>query len=104
VTRTLFAALLGGHVAWTAHLLASYFVASLPCPPGGTWSTVALQAATFSALAVTAAAVAAGRAAARERAAPEQRFLGRFGMALGAVFLFAIVLAAVPAALLSPCT
>jgi hypothetical protein len=103
VTRTLWVALFAGHLAWTVHLLLSYLVAALACSSGGGWSPVPLHLTTVSALAVAAAGLAAGGAAAREREAPERRFVGRFALALGAVFLFAIVLAGGAGLFLLPC-
>ncbi len=103
MTRTLWFAVFGGHVAWTAHLLVGYFLASLACASSGSWSGAPLHVTTISALAVTVAGVGAGRAAASQRGTPEQRFIGRFGIALSAVFLFAIVLAGAAGAFLPPC-
>lgn len=102
MTGTLWVALLAGHLAWSVHLLVSYFLASLACSSSGSWSAVPFQVATISALAVTAAGLAAGRAGA-SNSAPERRFVGHFGLALGAVFLFAIVLAGAAGLFLAPC-
>lgn len=105
MTRTLWIALLAGHVAWTAHLLLSYFAASLACAapagPGG-WSFTPIHVATLAAIALTSVGIAAGRVATLDQV-PEHRFVGRLGIAASAVFLFAIALAGIAPLFLSPC-
>ncbi len=102
MTRTLWFAVFAGHLAWSAHLLIGYFMASLTCGSAGTGPAVPLHVATVSALAVTTAGIAAGRAAASQPAL-EHRFVGYFGITLGAIFLFAIALAGAVAVFVSPC-
>ena len=92
MTRTLWVALLAGHVAWTAHLLFSYFAASLACAAPVGWSFAPLHVATLAAVSLASLGIAAARTATTQPA-PEHRFVGQLGLTAGAVFLFAIALA-----------
>ncbi len=103
MTRRLWFALFAGHLAWTAHLLVSYLLASLPCSASGSVSPLPIHMATVTALAVTVAGIAAGRAVAGDPEASARPFVGRFTITLSVIFLFAIVLAGGTALFVSAC-
>ena len=107
MTRKLWVALLAGHLAWTAHLLLSYFGAALACPPladrvGWIFSPIPLYVATLAAVLVATVGIATGWTA-TSGPSPERRFVGRLGLTAGAVFLFAIAMAGVMPLVLPPC-
>jgi hypothetical protein len=106
--------LLGGHVTWSLHLLASYFLADLACISGDGWLWAIRNLATLVAAAVTAALIAiAWRQRSRssrghahqagEEPAEEYRFLARVALVLSGVFLLAIVWAGSTNFFLAPC-
>lgn len=87
--RLLFA-LLGGGVAWSAHLLASYAVVAIACANGWPGARPTLVILTLGAAAV---AVIAGVTAGRGPAQPAATHtLSRVGGGLNALFTFLIVL------------
>jgi hypothetical protein len=117
VTRVLWFGLVGGHLAWTAHLLLSYFLADLACGSDTAELAAGRHILTVVAVVVTGAAAAAVWAL-RRRASPplapnapagagelaaERRFVARFALAASGVFLLAIVLAGATNLFLVPC-
>jgi hypothetical protein len=107
-------ALLGGPVAWSAHLLASYPMVPVACRMG---TTAPLHAITAMTAAIAASAAAAGWWAwqrARGAGLPdgpgrfeasESRagFMGLAGMLLALLFTFAILMEGLPPLLQDPC-
>lgn len=100
---------LAGPLAWTAHLLLSYPLVYVACGVGW-WGMALLNAIT---LATALLAVAGGVVGWRSwrRAGPgadppagSVRFMGRSGVLLSALFLFAILLEGAPNLALSPCS
>jgi hypothetical protein len=122
MTPRLWCALLAGHVAWSLHLMVSYYLAALACAAeaGDTAELAALRhAATIAAAAVTLASAAVAwpdwrqawsRRAVQEAgplspgsATPPRRFLARVTFPLNIVSLFAILAAGTPNLFLAPC-
>jgi len=104
-------AFLGGPIAWSAHLLASYPLVSIACQLG---STTLLHAITAVTAAIAAAAALTGWLAYRRvrtggpTAGPADRFArARFmaisGLALGILFTFVILVEGMPPMLHDPC-
>jgi hypothetical protein len=120
-TARLWFELLGGHVAWTAQLLLSYFVVSLACRgPAAGFQLFGLDGfrVLLIALSVLPAAVALGATlvaygawqSARTRpgadapgAAQVRGFLGLFGALLNGLFLATIAVTALSLLYLDPC-
>jgi hypothetical protein len=121
---------LGGHLAWTAHLLGSYFVISTFCQAGNPLSprfALLLHAMTLGAgLVAVAAGLAAyagwrrvrpameagadppqvdtgGDPAEALRAAGRTQILAQMGMVIDAFFLFAVVLGGAANFFVRPC-
>jgi hypothetical protein len=99
--------LLGGHVAWSAHLVVGYFIAARAgALEFSTLNSTISGVATAATLGAIAAAWFERRRAhadpvRRAAVSAERHFLADVALALGCVFLFAIALAAVASALLS---
>ena len=103
-------ALLGGPLAWTAHLLASYPLVPVSCRLG---TTAPLNALTAVAALIAAAAAATGTwAYRRARPAPDvptdpassARFMALCGLLLASLFTFAILVEGLPPILQDPCS
>jgi hypothetical protein len=103
-------ALLGGHLAWTAHLLLSFFLVPVVCASG--LGILPHLITLLCALGALAAAVASLRYWARADAAgrpphgwPDRpvRYLAFSGFILNGLFLYAILMQGVPGLLLNPC-
>lgn len=108
-------ALLGGPIAWTAHLLASYPLVPHACDTG---STTLLNIVTAVTAVIAAAAAATGWWAyrrGRRAGAPdgpgggdasESRvgFMALTGMLVALLFTFAILIEGLPPLLVDPCT
>jgi hypothetical protein len=117
VKRVLWFGLLGGHLAWTAHLLLSYFLADLACGSDTAELAAGRHIVTVVAAVATGAAAAAVWALSRRASPPlaptapagvgdlaaERRFVARFALAASGVFLLAIVLAGSTNFFLPPC-
>jgi hypothetical protein len=104
MTRPLWTALLAGHVAWSLHLMVSYFLATVGCVATPDALPAVRHGLTAAALVVTLGATLYGaREAARDQAAGEQRYAGLLTLALNVAFLFAIALAGAAGFLLPPC-
>ena len=112
-TGALWFALLGGPLAWTAHLLASYPLVSLACRSGSTTHLNLITAAT--ALLSAAAALTGWMAWRRLRVAegaegPDHEthrragFMAIAGAVLGTFFVYVIVVEGLPPVLMDPCT
>ena len=86
--RLLFA-LLGGALAWTLHLFASYAVVAVGCLHGWSGARPSLAVVTLAALAL---AVGAGIVAVRPASGDAERFTLGLGARLSALFGFLIVL------------
>jgi hypothetical protein len=122
--------LFGGHLAWTAHLLGSYFAVSLGCQAGAPydWTFALLRHAITVAAAAVAIAAGLTAYAVRRRVAPQLaaavdpqgtdtgndpgealRAAGRthhlagVGVAIDAFFLFAIILGGAANFFVRPC-
>ena len=105
-------ALLGGPLAWTAHLLTSYPLVSLACR---LQTTLPLNLITAATALLSAAAAATGWRAwrrlpasggARDRvedAGGRARFMAAAGAVLGAFFVYVIVVEGLPPLLQDPC-
>jgi tetrahydromethanopterin S-methyltransferase subunit C len=103
-------ALLGGPVAWSAHLLASYPLVSVACQLG---TATPLHAITLLTAAVAAAAGVTGALALRRVSAAgpgglgdafaRARFMGLAGTIAGAFFTFVILVEGLPPLLHDPC-
>ena len=108
-------ALLAGHLAWTAHLLASYYFAWAGCAGGDGWLSALRHLTTVAAVAVTLAGwwqaqrtsgprtvTPSGR---RERQvdAAQRAFLAQLAILLSVMFLFAILMAGAANFFLVPC-
>lgn len=109
---TLWFALLGGHTAWTGHLLLGYFLVSLSCLPapefrvfgiGGYEFLVILLTVITAALAL--GATIAGFSAWQKIGTGEWRgVMGFMGMVLSGIFFVTILFQGVPVAYLDPCS
>lgn len=100
----LFFALLGGPIAWTAHLLISYPLVPVACDMGTNAILNAVTAAT--ALLSAAAALVGWWAYRRLRGDPPfdwARFMAVSGALLGAFFVFVIVVEGLPPLLQDAC-
>lgn len=124
---TLWLAFLGGPVAWSAHLLASYPLVPLACESG---STMALNLVTVAMLTLAGASAAAGAWGLRrlgrtsgggstaappgpagtgggslsaEAAVRRARFMARFGLWSGLFFMLVIAVEGLPPLLQHPC-
>lgn len=107
--------LLGGPLAWTAHLLASHFLVEVLCARGGTDDTSAPLAAVWIlmltvvlALICLAAAAAGWRARVRFRAGPGDlrgagSALATLGVFLGVSFAIVTLVQGLPPAFMQPC-
>ena len=99
-------AVLGGPLAWTAHLLSSYPLVPWACDAG---SVLMLHAITAGAMAVALGAAVTGALALRRHPAGEgvsagrARFMGRLGVLLGLLFAVAILAEGLPPLLSDPC-
>ena len=127
MTGTLWFALLGGHLAWSLHLVASYYIAYRACVAGADAPTelwALLHAATIVAAVVTLGSILvssrhnsqeSGRGAANGaertpdgqsapgRLGPQRSFLAGVTLPLNVMFLFAILAAGVLNFLIVPC-
>jgi hypothetical protein len=98
----LYVGFLGGAVAWTGHFLGSYLIVSLACTGRLTTPRLWLGALAAAGMAGAAGAgVAAYRAWRSPAPAPDAgdspaAVIGMAGTGLAALFLFAIVLGAIP--------
>jgi hypothetical protein len=114
MTRT-WPALLTIHVAWSVHLVVSYYLAWAACPGDDGWLLALRHLATFVAAAAVVASIwheyqamtSADRGAlAREKGAPslgERVNLARVTLALSAIYLLGIVLTGSANLFLAPC-
>jgi hypothetical protein len=105
MTATLWFAFFGGHLAWSAHLLVSYYLATHGCtvdPGEGAARWTLLHATTGVAALVTLAGAGAAGTAAGGPPAP-QRFVARVALVLDVAFLAAIVAAGTANLFLPPC-
>ena len=115
VMTRMWPALLAGHLAWTAHLLLSYYLAWATCGEGDGWLAALRHLATLAAAAVTLAGwwrahraagprgvTPSGRRERRETAAQRQFLAGLAGL-LSAMFLFAILMTGAANLFLVPC-
>lgn len=107
-------AFLGGPVAWSAHLLASYPLVPVACERA---STLPLNLVTLATALVAAASAAAGAWGLRRLRAAEApggggglgdaprraRFMARFGLWSGVFFTFVILVEGLPPLLQHPC-
>jgi hypothetical protein len=99
-------AVLGGPLAWTAHLLSSYPLVPWVCDAG---SVLALHAITVVTMAISLGAAATGAVALRRHPADgdiagrRSRFMGRVGLMLGLLFALAIAAEGLPPLLTDPC-
>jgi hypothetical protein len=108
-------ALLVVHVAWSVHLVVSYYLAWAACTGGDGWLLALRHVTTAVALGVGLAAswraYHAQRATAPERperldpqeSAAEHAYLARLTLVLGVLFLFAILLAGATNLFIDPC-
>jgi hypothetical protein len=101
MSGTLWLTLLAGHLAWSAHLLASYFLATAACAADPAGLPSLRHALTLMA---TAAALAGAVAAARLKAGGgEQRYAAGLALVLNVIFALAILLAGATGLVLPPC-
>lgn len=109
MTRTLWCCLFAGHLAWSVHLLASYFLATAACAadPAGlpAWRhALTVAAAGVTAAAVVAAALVSARSTAGAPAGDDvQRYAAGLTLALNAMFSLAILLAGVTGLFVPAC-
>lgn len=100
-------ALLGGPLAWSAHLLGSYPLVPLACRTG---STAPLIILTLCTAAIALAAAGTGWWAYRRAPGGEDTgrsrpaFMALAGLLLALLFTFAVVLEGLPALLQDPCS
>lgn len=121
----LWVGLSAGAVAWTLHELVLYPISSQACFPGGGAPALPVDLAVGLGTLVAAGIAAAGLVFARragrrapgrdsragggrggagpDPAAQRERFMARAGVALSALFLYAILLAGLPTLFLDPC-
>ena len=93
---------LGGAVAWSLHLLASYAILPVACAAG---STLPIHALTLVfALATIGAGVASFASWRRAGATAAERWTGLASLVLNGIFLFAIIIEGLPAFALHPCS
>ena len=110
--KALWIALIGGVMAWAAHLLVSYLLADLGCR-GDTWALLAGRHLVTLAAAIAVVAVTLTVRPYLARPAPgatamgtqvrERHFLAYVALTLNAIFLFAIVMAGSTSLFLVPC-
>lgn len=99
-------AVLGGPLAWTAHLLSSYPLVPWVCGGG---SVLALHAITAVTMAIASGAAVTGALAVRRHPAERDvsgrrsRFMGGVGLMLGLLFALAIATEGLPPLLTDPC-
>jgi hypothetical protein len=106
-------ALLGGAVAWAAHLLTAYAIAEFGCVAGlGHRHVLGVTVVSWMLLALSAVLTAAAAAAVvvsygiRERSTPRREtdpdirstreFVGRFGLICNGLFLFTVLVQSIP--------
>ena len=95
---------LGGPVAWSLHLLASYAVVGLGCMLRWRSAAIGLFALTIAcAVAASAAGLVAWRDRRRATPATSRHLLGTIGVILAAVFLGVIVLGGVAPVMVPLC-
>lgn len=98
---SLWLGVLGGAVAWTAHLLVSYALVSVACANG---LEILIHVATVvTALLTVAAGVVCGWIWWQAGLSRARHWMGIAGMLMNGLFLFAIVLEGLPSFLLNPC-
>ncbi|HEY8475495.1 MAG TPA: hypothetical protein VIN09_01355 [Chloroflexota bacterium] len=104
--------LLGGHAAWSLHLLLAYFIASLACLPTAGFQVFEVDGfgllivllTVAMGLVALAAAVAAFRAWRWSGARGWRGFMALVGLLLDGLFFATIVAQGVPLLYLDPCT
>ena len=108
-------ALLVGNVAWSAHLVVSYYLAAAACAGGDGWLAALRHLATIAAVAATLAGwwqahrasgprtfTPSGRRE-RQESATQRVFLARLAILLSAMSLFAILMTGAANLFLVPC-
>jgi hypothetical protein len=110
-TRSVWFALLGGHMAWSFHLLLGYFVLVMSCYPGLGFRLLGMNGFSVLFLALTlmtallaAAATVAGWRTWQQNEATWRGSLALMGMLLSGLFFATILLQAVPLHYLQPCS
>jgi hypothetical protein len=109
-TVSVWFALLGGHVAWTLHLLVGYFLVSLSCLPGLRFRLFELNGfllliwlLTLATAVLACAATVTGWRDWRQEGTSWRGFVALTGMLLSGLFCATIVLQGVPLFFLAPC-
>jgi hypothetical protein len=92
--------LLAGPLAWTLHELLSYAMVTLACANNAGF---VLHIVTLGALALAATGVYVAVRAYGTQPAEEVRFVSAAGALVSGVFVFAILMEAIPNAVVSPC-
>lgn len=98
-----FVALLGGALAYAAHLLVGSAVVPLACRAGTSWPIHLTTIVAVVVIMLAALLASRVQASAREAGSQHGVFLGRAGLLLDAWFLVIVLFAELPALFMDPC-